>query len=213
MGRDPSDPDKRHTHQQHAPAVARNKAHILEVLRDHLPQSGCALEIASGTGQHAAAFAQTFPQLIWRPSDPAAEARESIAAWADETRLSNLKSPLDLDVTREDWQDAFDAPFDVILAINLIHISPWSATEGLMRGSGKLLARGGLLYLYGPYRKDGDHTAPSNIKFDEWLKAQNQDWGVKDMGEVRKQGELNGLSLDKEIAMPANNFSLIFRKR
>ena len=208
----PSDHDRRQTRLQHAPAVARNKEHILEVLSGHLPQSGSALEIASGTGQHAAAFARSFPELVWWPSDPAAEARESIMAWADETGLSNLEDPLDLDVTRKDWQDMFDAPIDVILAINLLHISPWAATEGLMRGAGRLLVRGGLLYLYGPYRKGGVHTAESNIKFDAWLKGQNEAWGVKDMDEVREQGALNGLLLDKEIAMPANNFSLIFRK-
>ena len=208
----PSNPDKREARLRHAPAVARNTAPILEVLSEHLPQSGCALEIASGTGQHAAVFAQNFPGIIWWPSDPEAEARESIKAWAGEMGTSNLKEPLAIDVARESWHDAFDAPFDVILAINLIHISEWAVTKGLMHGAGKLLARGGLLYLYGPYRKDGVHTAQSNIKFDAWLKAQNDAWGVRDMGKVQKQGELNGLSLAHMIAMPANNFSLIFQK-
>lgn len=207
-----SDRNERPARLQHAPSAERNMAPILEVLSEHLPQSGRALEIASGTGQHAAAFAQKFPQLVWWPSDPAAEARASITAWGDEMALSNLKMPLDLDVSRARWQDACEAPFDAILAINLIHISPWAVTKGLMRGAGTLLARGGLLYLYGPYRKDGVHTAQSNIKFDAWLKAQNEAWGVKDMGEVEKQGALNGLSLANVIAMPANNFSLIFRK-
>ena len=197
---------------QHAPAVARNKAHILNVLRTHLPQSGRALEIASGTGQHAAAFAEKFPHLIWWPSDPSFDARESIKAWADEAGLENLNAPLDLDVTREGWQDVFDAPLDVILAINLIHISPWAAAQGLMRGAGKLLAHGGMLYLYGPYRRDGVHTAQSNIEFDAWLKGQNEAWGVKDMDEVSRQGELNGLELASVLEMPANNFSLIFQK-
>lgn len=205
----PSDPDKR---LQHAPSAARNMTPILEVLSELLPQTGRALEIASGTGQHAAAFAENFPQLVWWPSDPAAEARESIKAWADEMEVSNLRAPLDIDVTHVRWQDACEAPFDAILAINLIHISPWAVTKGLMRGAGELLARGGLLYLYGPYRKDGVHTAQSNIKFDAWLKAQNEAWGVRDMGEIEKQGERNGLVLADVIAMPANNFSLLFRK-
>lgn len=170
------------------------------------------MEIASGTGQHAVAFAQNFPGIVWQPSDPGAEARESITAWSDEAKLTNLKPPLNLDVTKEDWQSAFEASFEVILAINLLHISEWAVTEGLLRGAGKLLARDGMLYLYGPYRKDGVHTAPSNIKFDEWLKAQNEAWGVKDMGDVCNEGVLNGLLLEKEIAMPANNFSLICRK-
>ena len=106
----------------------------------------------------------------------------------------------------------FDAPLDVILAINLIHISPWAAAQGLMRGAGKLLANGGMLYLYGPYRRDGVHTAQSNIEFDAWLKGQNEAWGVKDMDEVSRQGELNGLELASVLEMPANNFSLIFQK-
>jgi len=126
--------------------------------------------------------------------------------------FSNLNAPIDLDVTLEGWQRAFDAPFDVILAINLIHISPWAATEGLMRGAGELLARGGMLYLYGPYRKDGVHTAASNVKFDAWLKGQNEAWGVRDMDEVSQQGEMNGLKPAHELEMPANNFSLIFLK-
>jgi len=208
----PSDSNKPQADLRHAPAVARNKAHILEVLSAHLPQSGCALEIASGTGQHAAVFAKHFPELIWQPSDPAAEARESIKAWADEVGLGNLKAPLDLDVTFKGWQKAFDAPFDVILAINLIHISPWAATQGLMHGAGELLARGGMLYLYGPYLRDGVHTAASNIKFDAWLKEQNEAFGVKDMDEVTQQGEKNGLKLAHILEMPANNFSLIFQK-
>ena len=189
----PRDNNQNSTPLQHAPAVARNKAHILDVLSKHLPQSGRALEIASGTGQHAAAFAEKFPHLTWRPSDPSIAARESIMAWADGAGLENLKAPLDLDVTQEGWQDTFDATFDVILAINLIHISPWAATQGLMRGAGELLTRGGMLYLYGPYLKDGVHTAPSNIKFDAWLKGQNEAWGVKDMDEVSQQGEFKVL--------------------
>lgn len=208
----PDDLNTYQTRQQHAPAVARNTEFILEVLSDQFPQTGRALEIASGTGQHAVIFAQNFPGIIWQPSDPARQARESIAAWADEEKLSNLNAPLDLDVAGEDWQDVFDTPFDVILAINLIHISTWAVTQGLMRGAGKLLVRGGMLYLYGPYRKGGVHTAPSNVKFDAWLKSQNEFWGVKDMGEVCEQGALHGLVLEKEIAMPANNFSLVFRK-
>jgi len=209
----PSDPDKRDSRLQHAPAVARNTAPILEVLSEHLPQTGCALEIASGTGQHSVAFAQNFPGIVWWPSDPDAIARKSIKAWAAETKVLNLKAPLDVDVTRAAWHEAFDAPFDAILAINLIHISEWVVTEGLMRGAGELLARGGLLYLYGPYQKDGCHTAQSNIKFDDWLRAQNDAWGVRDMGDVEKLGEVNGLSLAHSIAMPANNFSLIFQKQ
>jgi SAM-dependent methyltransferase len=182
------------------------------VLSEHLPETGRALEIASGSGQHAAAFAKAFPGIDWVPSDPDERARDSIAAWAEEAGSDNLMPVLDIDVTRAAWNEDVEGPFNAILAINMVHISPWAAAEGLLRGAGSLLTSGGLLYLYGPYRKDDAHTADSNIKFDAWLKGQNEQWGVRDMGEVKHQGELNGLHLGETIEMPANNFSLIFRK-
>jgi len=195
-----------------APAADRNTAPILEVLKTQLPSSGRALEIASGTGQHAAAFAQNFPEITWVPSDPSPEARRSIAAWGAETGLENLEAPRDLDVMQEHWPGAAGGPFDILLAINLVHISPWAACAGLLRGAGELLHTGGMLFLYGPYRRNGEHTAGSNVRFEEWLHGQDPDWGVRDIGEVERAAAPYGLALDASIEMPANNFSLILRK-
>ncbi len=196
----------------HAAAAARNTAPIIEVLRGILPEAGRALEIASGTGQHAAAFAEAFPGIDWQPSDQDAGARDSIAAWVAESGLGNLRMPLDLDVLRAGWVDAVDGEFDQIVCINMIHIAPWAACEGLMEGAGRLLREGGLLYLYGPYRRDGEHTAPSNAAFDESLRGRNPHWGIRDMGEVAAVAGLHGMTLERTVAMPTNNFSLIFRK-
>jgi SAM-dependent methyltransferase len=206
----PQPPDA--SRRRHAPAAERNREPILAVLREHLPHNGRALEIASGTGQHATAFARAFPGIEWLASDPDASARESIAAWAAETGVSNLAAPLDLDVTAPDWFEAFDASFDAVLAINLIHIAPWTATEGLLKGAGALLRREGVLYLYGPYRRGGEHTAESNAAFDAQLRAQNPAWGIRDIDEVERAAAAHGLRRDAVVAMPANNFSLVFRK-
>jgi hypothetical protein len=182
------------------------------MLGTRLPQTGRALEIASGSGQHVAVFAKSFPGIQWVPSDLDELARDSISAWCDHTALENIGTPLNLDVSREGWQGGIDGPFDVLLAINLVHIAPWAVAVGLLRGAGELLVKGGQLFLYGPYRKDGAHTAQSNARFEEWLKDQNEEWGVRDMGEVERTAEQFGLHLGEAIEMPANNFSLIFRK-
>lgn len=147
------------------------------------------------------------------PSDPDPFARESIAAWSQEAQLPNLLPPLDIDVTRPGWHEGLGMPFEVILAINLVHISPWAATLGLMEGAGGLLGSGGILYLYGAYRRGGEHTAPSNVRFEEWLKAQSPEFGVRDMADVEREANAQGLVLTDVAEMPANNFSLIFRKR
>ena len=181
-------------------------------MHEHLPQTGRALEIASGTGQHAAAFAIAFPGIDWYASDPDERARDSIAAWRDAAAADNLMPPLDIDVTRTDWHRQVEGPLDAVLAINLVHIAPWAVTQGLLRSAGDLLVQDGLLYLYGPYRKDGAHTADSNIQFEAWLKRQDESWGVRDMGDVEREGANHGLNLDNAIEMPANNFSLIFRR-
>lgn len=196
----------------HAAAAARNTRPILDVLREVLPQEGRALEIASGTGQHAVAFAEAFPAFQWQPSDPDAAARDSIAAWAAETGLANLAPPIDLDVSDRGWPDLVSGDLDLIVCINMIHISPWQACEGLLAGAGSLLRPGGLLYLYGPYKRDGAHTAPSNAAFDESLRGRDPAWGIRDMSEVEAAAVRRALVLDKVAAMPANNFSLIFRK-
>ncbi len=192
-----------------APHVARNAAPIADVLRAVLPKRGLALEIASGSGEHVLHFARAFPQLTWQPSDPDPVARRSIEAWRGAAGLSNLLAPVALDARGEDWPLA---AADAILAINMVHISPWTATEGLMRGAGRLLAAGAPLYLYGAYRQVGVATAPSNEAFDAWLRAQNPEWGVRDLDDVAAAAEACGLALDRVVPMPANNLSVVFRK-
>lgn len=197
---------------QPSPSSDRNTAPILGVLSACLPPSGRALEIGSGSGQHAAAFAQAFPAIEWIPSDPDPVARESIAAWAEETGADNLQPAIHIDVTRENWHTGMEEPLDAVLAINMVHISPWEATLGLMRGAGRLLVPGGILYLYGPYRRDGRQTSESNVRFEQWLKGLSPEYGVRDLADMEREGAANGLPLDEIIDMPANNFSLVFRK-
>ncbi|MGF6552159.1 SAM-dependent methyltransferase [Paraburkholderia youngii] len=195
---------------QHSPSAERNREPILAVLRDALPARGRVLEIASGTGEHAIWFAGALPGLDWQPSDADEEARESIAAWTAHAGLANVRAPLALDVHQPDWGvDALDA----VVCINMIHISPWSAAQALIDGAGRRLVDGGVLYLYGPYRRGGAHTAPSNEAFEQWLKSRNPDWGVRDMEAVVALGDAAGLTCERLVAMPANNFSLVFRKR
>jgi SAM-dependent methyltransferase len=201
-----SDPTLR----QHSPSAERNREPILAVLRKVLPATGRVLEIASGTGQHAICFAAAMPGLNWQPSDPDADARASIAAWVVHEGLANVRAPLALDVHQPDWGvDALDA----VVCINMIHISPWSATRALFAGASRHLADGGLLYVYGPYRRGGAHTSPSNYAFDQQLRSRDPAWGVRDMEAVIALGASAGLVCDEPIAMPANNFSLVFRKR
>jgi hypothetical protein len=190
-----------------APAAARNREPILDVLRAHLPASGTALEIASGSGEHAVAFAAAFPTLVWQPSDPDPANRESIAAWIAAAGAPNLLPPIDLDATGEIWPLA---TADAVVCINMIHIAPWSACLGLLRGAARLLAPGGLLYLYGPFMRDGAHTAPSNAAFDESLRARDPAWGVRDLGAVSDAAQ--GFARPAVIAMPANNLSVLFRR-
>jgi hypothetical protein len=205
--------ETRSARKHHAPAAARNVMPIIDVLRDIVPESGRALEIASGTGQHVAAFAEAFPGIDWQPSDSAAEARESIAAWVREAGLRNLNPPLDLDAIQDGWQQAVAGELDLVVCINMVHIAPWAACVGLMKGAGAALSEGGVLYLYGPFMRNGAHTAPSNHAFDVSLRGRDPAWGVRDMVEVANVANAHGLSLDKTVAMPANNFSLILRKR
>lgn len=179
------------------------------MLGDILPARGLVLEIASGTGEHALHFARTFPQLLWQPSDPEPAALRSIEAWRAEAGLFNLLPPVSLDTRAAEWPlDAADA----ILCINMVHISPWAATAGLMRGAGRLLAPGAPLYLYGPYRQAEVETAPSNEAFDQDLKARNPEWGLRDLEEVAIEAGRHGLQLETVVPMPANNLSVIFRR-
>ena len=165
------------------------------------------LEVASGTGEHAAFFAHELPGLAWQPSDPSPEMRESIAAWC--SGLANAQAPLDLDAAAPDWPIA---RADAMVCINMVHISPWQATEGLMRGAGQLLASGAPLVLYGPYRRAGKDLEPSNAAFDEDLKRRNPAWGLRLVEDVAQCAASHGLRLDRTVEMPANNLTLVFRK-
>ena len=192
-----------------APAVARNREPILAVLRRVLPERGLMLEIASGSGEHAVHFAAAMPDLTWQPTDPDPEALTSIAAHRAAAQLPNLLPPRVLDAAAPVWPVT---QADAIVAINMIHIAPWSAAEGLMAGAGRLLAPDRVLYLYGPFREHGRHTAPSNAAFDESLRARNREWGVRDLDEVATLADRHGFTLCERVAMPANNLSVVFRR-
>jgi hypothetical protein len=193
-----------------SPAAERNKGAILEVLARVLPRRGLVLEIASGTGQHAVHFASALPDLTWQPSDPDAELRDSIALWTRESQCVNVNAPIDLDVTRLPWPiQAAEA----VVAINMIHIAPWSATLGLFEGAKALLSAGQVLFLYGPYRRFGGHTSESNAQFDLDLRARDPAWGLRDMEAVSDVAAGAGFELVETVAMPANNFSLVFKRR
>jgi len=193
-----------------APATERNRAPILALLARVLPPAGTVLEIASGTGEHAVFFARALPRLTWQPSDLDAAARASIAAWTAEAGLDNVAAPLALDAAEPNWPIAEAA---AVLAVNMVHISPWSATIGLFAGAARVLPAGAPLVLYGPYRRGGAHTAPSNAAFDQNLRRQNPDWGVRDLEAVVEAAGLAGLVLEEIVEMPANNLSLVFRRR
>ena len=194
-------------HRRTAPATQRNRDPILEVLRRILPPTGLVLEIASGTGEHVAHFAAALPELHWQPSDPDPMARTSIAAWV--AGMENVLSPLLLDASAEKWPVE---RAEAVICINMVHISPWTATAGLMRGAAAILKPGAPLYLYGPYRREGGHTAPSNAIFDADLRARNPAWGVRDLEAVVEEAGRNRLALDDVVEMPANNLSLMFRR-
>lgn len=195
---------------RHAPATLRNRDFIVEVLREVLPARGLVLEVASGTGEHVVHFARAFPGLDWQPSDPDADGRRSIAAWSAESGLANIRPPLALDASSPEWPiDAADA----ILCINMVHISPWAATRGLMNGASARLAPGAPLYLYGPYRRSDVPTSESNAAFDRSLKARDPEWGLRLVDDMIALGADHALDFERLVEMPANNLSLIFRKR
>lgn len=194
---------------QSAPAAERNKGPILSVLRTWLPESGLVLEIASGTGQHVIHFAGNLSRLEWQPSDPDPRSRQSIAAWIAETGLTNVYPPVALDATAPAW------PLrraDALICLNMIHIAPWQATLGLMRGARAVLPEGGILYLYGPFRRGREHTAPSNDAFDRQLRERDPEWGVRDLDDVTESATAHGFALVRTVEMPANNLSVIYRR-
>ena len=193
---------------RHAPATLRNRMVIADVLRETLPLSGTVLEVASGSGEHVAYFAQEFPALEWQPSDSDPAARNSIAAWCD--GMPNVAVPLELDATASDWPVA---AADAILCINMLHISPWSATLGLLAGAATLLRGGAPLILYGPFLQTDVPPAPSNSAFDESLRARDPRWGLRQVESVEQVAAGHGLVRDRLIEMPANNLLLAFRAR
>jgi len=199
----------------YAAATQRNREPIVEVLRRVLPPAGTVLEIASGTGEHAVWFAAQLPGLEFRPSDPDPDNRASIAAWTAFTGVATVRAPLAIDVAAPRWETGPGVPQDLaaILCINMIHISPWTATLGLVRGAASLLSPGGVLYLYGAYKRGGSHTAPSNAAFDASLRARDPAWGVRDLEAVAAAAGDAGFAPESVIEMPANNLSVIFRRR
>ena len=193
-----------------APAAERNRGPILEVLRRVLPRSGTVVEIASGTGQHTAFFSEHLSDLCWQPTDASPEALQSISAWATDAARSNFLAPIELDVLWPTWPVT---AADAVLCINMIHISPWEATEALFVGAQRLLPSGSPLVTYGPYRVHGEHTAPSNAAFDRSLRSRNPRWGVRDVDDLVELGDRTGFALLEQVPMPANNMTLLWARR
>lgn len=192
----------------HAPATERNREPIRAVLAEVLPPAGTVLEIASGSGEHAVHMARAFPRLVWQPSDPDAAARASIAAHGAAAGLDNLRPPLALDMldARADWPRA-----DAVFCCNMIHIAPWEATLGLMAGAAGALGPGGALILYGPFKRGGRHTTPSNEAFDDSLRRRDPSWGVRDLDAVATAAAPRGFAPERVVEMPANNLTVVFR--
>ncbi|MBX9710470.1 MAG: DUF938 domain-containing protein [Xanthobacteraceae bacterium] len=196
-------------HRLQYPATARNRDVILDVLRGVLPSSGLVLEIASGSGEHVVHFANALPGLTFQPSDPESDAMRSVEAWVQDSGVTNVRPPLLLDASAATWPVT---SADAILCINMIHISSWRASEGLMHGAAKILRAGAPLYLYGPYRRTGIVTAPSNEAFDDSLKSRNPEWGLRELDMVTELAGSVGFSGPQVIEMPANNLSVVFRR-
>ena len=194
---------------RYAPATQRNRDPILDVLRAVLPSTGLVLEVASGTGEHAAYFSQHLPGLQWQPSDPSPDALESIDAWREAEGADNLLPPLRLDAEAAEWPIV---SADGVVCINMIHISPWEATLGLMRGAARLLGQGSPLVLYGPFRRKDRPIEPSNAAFDSDLRRRNSLWGLRVVEEVNQVAQNCGLEFNSLVEMPANNLSIVYRR-
>lgn len=208
---------------QFSPSAERNKEPILQVLQTTLPPTGTVLEIASGSGQHAAYFSAQLRPRHWLPSEVDPNLRRSILAWRSDEPCQELHPPLDLNVLEPSWPVEDDRitrtigavelpPINAIININMIHISPWEACLGLMVGAGRILPTDGLLFLYGPFKQNGEHTAPSNAAFDQNLRSRNPKWGVRDLEDVTRVAEQQGLKRAEVIPMPANNLSVVFKR-
>jgi hypothetical protein len=194
---------------QYAPAAVRNRDFILDVLRDLLPMTGVILEIASGSGEHVVHFARNFPSLVFQPSDPEPKALLSVAEWVKAVQVTNVRAPIVLDASQSPWPIA---SADGIICINMVHISPWDATVGLITGAATILPPGSPLYLYGPYKRNGFATAPSNEAFDRNLRDRNPAWGLRDLEAVAAIAQSAGFSVPTVTEMPANNLSVVFRR-
>jgi len=202
--------------QRHAPATERNREPILEVLATHLPPEGAVLEISSGTGQHAAHFAPALAPREWFPTELEPENLVSIAAWRERYPSANLHPPQRLDVSAPYWWSeprSSGQPITAIVNINMIHIAPWHCCEGLLQGAEHILATGGVLYLYGPFKRGGRHTAPSNAAFDSHLKNQDPTWGVRNLESVIELADHHNFNHLTTVEMPANNLSVLFSRR
>jgi SAM-dependent methyltransferase len=210
---DPPEPDGR----LNSSAFHRNHQPIWTVLAGFLDgRSGCVLELGSGTGQHVVAFAGRAPEVVWWPSDCDQTHVRSINAWRAHAQLGNIRQPLRIDVSEPDWglpRAGAPTEFIAILCINVLHISPWRVAQGLLAGAGRHLRRDGRLFVYGPFMRDGKHTAPSNAAFDQSLRSQDAEWGVRDMGDLGRVAQTAGLTLAEAVSMPANNFVLVFKSR
>ena len=197
-----------------APAFHRNHEPIWQVLAPFLAaKTGAVLELGSGTGQHTVTYAARTPSLTWHPSDLQDSHLASIAAWRAHARLANVAPPQRIDLTDPAWNWTPGGLLAAILCINVLHISPWSVSQNLIAGAARHLTRDGRLLIYGPFMRDGTHTAPSNAEFDASLRARNAAWGVRDTRDLSALAEANGLALADIVAMPANNFVLVFARR
>lgn len=197
----------------HSSAAERNKQPILEMLRQVLPVRGLVLEIASGTGQHAAWFGAGMPGVVWQPTEADEAALPAIAAWTKQAGLTNVRVPLRLDVMEPQWPaqgQPFGEPFDAVYCANMLHISPWASCAALMRGSAAHLALDGVLVTYGPYLEDAVATLPGNLAFDTSLRERNPEWGIRRLEDVSREARKAGLQLQERHEMPANNLLLVF---
>ena len=198
---------------QYAPATQRNREPIFKILSKIIPANSNILEISSGTGEHAIFFAERLQSCRWIPSDLNPGALQSIMGWKDACLIDNLESPLLIDVAQDKWQQQVaNLEINAIVNINMIHIAPWQACTGLITGASRILPPGGVLYLYGPYKRNGEHTAPSNASFDRSLRDRNPLWGVRDLSEVVTTAQAHNFKLQQVIAMPANNLSVVFSR-
>ncbi len=196
-----------------SPSAARNRGPITETMQALLPRAGLFLEIGAGTGEHCVHAAPGFPAVTWHPGDPDPASRASIAGWIAESGLPTIRAPHAIDVTQADWFADYDARVSALISINMIHIAPFAAAKGLFAGAGALVAENGVVFLYGPFSRDGVQTAASNADFHASLKARDPQWGVRDLDrEILPLAHSNGLVLDRVVAMPANNLSVTFRR-